>query len=179
MVVNQLDIYYVSKYMVRNTALNRHNKPSSKAENMMTSIFRPLVLSVIALWIFLPSLTAAADLTEGDKQAFQKIISSQIAAFRVDNADAAFAFASPRIQQIFRDPQIFITMVKQSYFPVYRPQSFEFGKAELKQGQPTQIVNILGPKGAPWAALYTFEKQDDGSWRISGVYLLRQEGAAA
>lgn len=146
---------------------------------MMNSIFKILSLSVVAAWFFLPTLVAAEDLTDGDKQAFQKIISSQIAAFRVDNADAAFAFASPRIQQIFGDPQVFITMVKQSYFPVYRPQSFEFGKAELKQGQPTQIVKILGPKGVPWAALYTFEKQDDDSWRISGVYLLRQEGAAA
>ncbi len=146
---------------------------------MTKSLLKPFVFGMLAVWMFLPTMGAAEDLTDSDKQAFQKIISSQIAAFRVDNADAAFAFASPRIQQIFRDPQVFITMVKQSYFPVYRPKSFEFGQAELKHGQPTQIVKILGPNGVPWAALYTFEKQGDGSWRISGVYLLKQEGAAA
>jgi hypothetical protein len=146
---------------------------------MTKPILKFLSFSVIALWMFMPSLSAAEALTENDKKAFQKIITNQIAAFRVDNADAAFAFASPRIQQIFGDPQVFITMVKQSYFPVYRPKSFEFGDAELKNGQPTQVVKILGPNGILWAALYTFQKQEDGSWRISGVYLLKQDGAAA
>jgi len=131
------------------------------------------------MWFAIPFPATAEDLTDGDKQAFQEIITNQIAAFRIDNADAAFAFASPRIQQLFGDPQVFISMVRKSYSPVYRPQFFEFGEAALKQGQPTQVVKILGPKGTPWAALYTFEKQGDGSWRISGVFLLKQDGAAA
>jgi len=137
-----------------------------------------LALFLGLFWITL--IPAAADeLTEADKAGFQKIISAQIAAFRENNARAAFAFASPSIQNIFGDPHVFMTMVKQTYLPVYRPKYFEFGLAELKQGTPTQIVSILGPNGAPWSALYTFERQPDKSWRISGVYLLKLKGTEA
>lgn len=120
----------------------------------------------------------AEEIAKGDAAAFREIITSQIMAFQADNADAAFAFATPKLQQIFRSPENFISMVRQGYAPVYRPKSFEFAQAELKNGQPTQIVTIVGPSGTLWAALYTFERQPNGSWRISGVYLVKQSGAA-
>ena len=146
---------------------------------MIQKTIKTFALAVGLIWISTLIPAAAEGLSAADKARFQSIISAQITAFRKDNADAAFAFASPRIQQVFRDPSVFMTMVKQTYRPVYRPKYFEFGLAELKQGTPTQIVSILGPNGIPWSALYTFERQKDNSWRISGVYLLKQKGFEA
>lgn len=105
----------------------------------------------------------AEEIAKRDAAAFQERITSQIMAFQADNADAAFAFATPKLQQIFRSPENFISMGRQGYAPVYRPKSFEFGLAELKNGQPTQIVAIVGPSGTLWAALYTFEQQPNGN----------------
>lgn len=140
------------------------------------------VFSVILFVVFcfvLPLNVSAEEISKDDEKAFKEIISSQIMAFQADNADAAFAFATPKLQEVFRSPENFISMVQQGYEPVYRPKSFEFGPTEFKDGQPTQVVSIIGPAGALWAALYTFEQQPNGSWRISGVYLVKQQGAAA
>jgi hypothetical protein len=144
--------------------------------------FVKIFMVLFSLFWSASTITTAAlagEISSADTATFQKVISGQIAAFRNDNAEAAFAYASPSIQQTFRDPSIFISMVKQTYLPVYRPLSYEFGEAGIQNGIPVQLVKILGPKGFPWDALYTFEQQSDGSWRISGVYLYRQKGASA
>ncbi|USG61843.1 DUF4864 domain-containing protein [Sneathiella marina] len=143
-----------------------------KIGTLFIATFFSLVCVIVAV------AASADEIANEDAAAFQEIITSQIKAFQVDNADAAFAFATPKLQEIFRSPENFISMVKQGYAPVYRPKSFEFGPAELKNGQPTQIVTIVGPKGTLWAALYTFEQQSNGNWRISGVYLVKRPGAA-
>ncbi|WP_244287861.1 DUF4864 domain-containing protein [Labrenzia sp. 011] len=38
---------------------------------------------------------------------------------------------------------------------------------------------MTGPQGRNWLALYSFEKQEDGSWRISGCYLTTSDGFSA
>ncbi|MEH6524563.1 MAG: DUF4864 domain-containing protein [Sneathiella sp.] len=142
-------------------------------KTLITAIFFSLVCTTISV------KAGAEEINKGDAAAFQEIITFQIMAFQADNADAAFAFATPKLQEIFQSPENFISMVRQGYAPVYRPKSFEFGQTELKDGHPTQVVTIVGPSGTLWAALYTFEQQPNGSWRISGVYLVKQPGAAA
>jgi len=44
---------------------------------------------------------------------------------------------------------------------------------------PVQEVVLIGPNGQEWLALYAMEQQPDGSWKIAGVRLVRQEGVAA
>jgi hypothetical protein len=81
------------------------------------------------------------------------------------------------IQQVFPTAEHFMAMVRQGYMPVYRPQSFSFGQAGLDAaGRPTQLVTILGPDGKTYEALYTFERQADGSWKIAGCRLLETPG---
>jgi hypothetical protein len=73
-----------------------------------------------------------------------------------------------------------MTMVKRGYQPVYRQKSFTFAQAETKaNGIPTQRVTIVDANGKVWEALYTFEKQPDGTWRISGCTLLEAPGESA
>lgn len=114
-----------------------------------------------------------------DTNAFQGIIKDQMSAFAAGNAQAAFAFATNSLQQRFQSPEIFMQMVKQGYQPVYRPQSVTFGQSKMTKLGPTQEVYVVGPKGNNWLALYSFEQQEDGSWRISGCYLTKSDGFAA
>ena len=121
--------------------------------------------------------TAVADEQAGlgpaDRSAIRAVIETQIAAFRRDDGDAAFALASPNIQRMFRTAEIFMTMVRQGYQPVYRPRRIEFRDVVDLDGVPTQEVHVIGPDGLPYFALYLMERQADGSWRIGGVFLVR------
>ena len=64
-------------------------------------------------------------------------------------------------------------MVQQSYKPVYRHRSFEFGKARSANGQIAQRVHIVDDNGEAWEAMYTLEQQSDGSLKITGCSLLK------
>jgi len=99
------------------------------------------------------------------------VIEGQIAAFARDDADAAFAFASPDIRRTFMTADRFMEMVRSGFRPVYRPRSYSFGAPALVGGTPVQPVRVIGPDGRGVVALYRMQRQADGSWRIAGVTL--------
>jgi Domain of unknown function (DUF4864) len=129
---------------------------------------RILVLLALLLIGSAGIATAAEDIA-----AAQSIIRSQEEALGRDDAAAAYAFASPGIQQRFHDPETFMSMVRNGYTPVYRHRSFEFGEAKVTNGTISQEVHIIDANGAAWEALYTLEPQPDGSLRISGCVLTK------
>jgi hypothetical protein len=134
---------------------------------------RALVL-LIALLIGLSAPAYAAD----DVAAAQSVIRSQEQAFGRDDPAAAYSHAAPAIQGIFPDAETFMAMVRNSYAPVYRHKSFEFGEARVADGKIAQRVHIIDADGVPWEALYTLEQQPDGSVKISGCVLLKAGQAA-
>jgi hypothetical protein len=103
----------------------------------------------------------------------QSVIRSQEQAFSHDDAAAAYSYAAPAIQEMFRQPDIFMYMVQNNYPPVYRHKSFEFGEARVEDGQVAQRVHIVDANGEAWEALYTLERQADGSLKIIGCVLLK------
>jgi hypothetical protein len=108
---------------------------------------------------------------------FRDIITAQIEAFRADDGPAAYTHAAPKIRQMFPTPDDFMALVKRGYPQVYRPQTFTFGPVTTEmRGQPTQRVTIVDGKGKVWTALYAFEKQEDGSWKINGVMTVELGG---
>ena len=132
-------------------------------------------LTVIAAMLLAGAGLAQADepVAPADAVAIQQVIQSQMNAFKVDDWNAAFAYASPSIQTKFESPQVFSQMVTQAYQPVYRPRGVEFRDVKSGQFGPTQEVFVVGPDGLSYLAYYTMERQPDGSWRISGCYLVR------
>ena len=108
-----------------------------------------------------------------DVAAAQGVIRAQEQAFGRGDAAAAFSHAAPTIQEMFRQPDIFMAMVRGSYAPVYRHKSFEFGEARAAGGQIAQRVHIVDDNGEAWEALYTLEQQPDGSLKITGCSLLK------
>jgi hypothetical protein len=142
---------------------------NNQAENIM----RALAL-LAALLIGLAAPACAAD----DVAAAQSVIRSQEQAFGRDDPAAAYSHAAPAIQGIFPDAESFMAMVRNSYAPVYRHKSFEFGEARSADGKIAQRVHILDADGVPWEALYTLELQPDGSLKITGCMLLKAGQAA-
>jgi hypothetical protein len=129
---------------------------------------RALVL-MIAFLIGVSSPVSAAD----DVTAAQTIIRAQEQALGRDDAAAAYSYAAPAIRQLFPQADIFMFMVQNSYAPVYRHQSFEFGEARSADGRIAQRVHIVDANGEAWEALYTLEQQADGSLKITGCSLLK------
>jgi hypothetical protein len=113
--------------------------------------------------------------TEGDAAAIRSVVAAQLQAFQRDDAEAAFEFASPGIQDLFCTATNFMAMVRQSYPSVYRPRSVLFEALMLVQDLPTQPVLLLSPDGDPVRALYVMENRTTGMWRITGCYLLAVE----
>ena len=103
----------------------------------------------------------------------QGVIRAQEQAFGHDDAAAAYSYAAPEIKQIFPEAGIFMSMVQNGYAPVYRHRSFEFGEAQAADGRIAQRVHIIDANGEAWEALYTLERQPDGSLKITGCSLLK------
>ena len=133
-----------------------------------------LVLAFLVLSA-LPAAVRAEDPAPGpaDAAAIRAVISHQLGAFLRDDRTAAFADASPTIQQIFHDPETFMQMVRSAYQPVYRSSSVEFRELGMVEGRLVQRVYMVGPDGIAVLADYEMQRQPDGTWRINGCSIER------
>lgn len=130
-------------------------------------------LALFLSLIVAPPAAAQEAVPAGDAGAIRQVIQAQLDAFRQDDWQTAFGFAAPSIQAKFVSPEIFSRMVRGGYQPVYRPRGVEFREITASQFGPTQEVYVVGPDGLSYLAYYTMERQPDGTWRISGCYLVR------
>lgn len=127
------------------------------------------VIALIAAILFALASPAVAD----DASAAQDVIRAQEQAFGRDDATAAYSYAAPAVRRIFPQADIFMSMVQGAYAPVYRHKSFEFGETRSEGDRIAQRVHIIDANGEAWEALYTLERQADGSLKITGCSLLK------
>lgn len=142
----------------------------------MRQIFiRPALPFLFMMCLFSAPFTPA----QAADDAIQQTIESQLKAFQADDAAKAYSYAAPSIQSMFPSADIFMSMVKQGYQPVYRPQSYLFTERKQMGNRVAQLVEIIGPKGGAWTALYTLEQQADGAWKITSCQLQKAPDASA
>ena len=122
---------------------------------------------------------SAAAFSEADRMAVQGAIGQQLEAFLADDAAKAYSFAAPNITSRFPTEDIFIDMVRQGYKPVYRSRSHSFGQLEETADGLRQTVDIIDAEGEFWTAVYTLQRQPDGTWKITGCYLAKKPGVSA
>ena len=127
---------------------------------------------------FGPRAIAAEPLESGDRAAVRQVIEAQLAAFAADDAQQAFSYASPTIQETFITARNFLDMVRIAYPVVYRPASLSFQVPYLQGNEVWQNVEMRDSADVPWTAIYTLLRQPDGLWRISGCVLRRGLGQA-
>ncbi len=134
--------------------------------------FRFLALLTLILGFAASAQAQQPDVSAADRAAIRDVIQGQVEAFRRDDGDAAFGYASPMIQGMFGQSDEFMDMVRQGYRPVYRPKVFDFREIVDLHGRIAQKVHVVGPDGRPVTAVYPMTRLPDGSWRINGCYLL-------
>lgn len=98
-------------------------------------------------------------------------IAQQLDAFEAKDFDAAFAFASPTIKNIFRSVSNFETMVQRGYPMVVQNSSVKFLELREINGRMWQKVMIQDRLGVFHILDYQMI-QNDGVWQINGVQLL-------
>jgi ketosteroid isomerase-like protein len=135
--------------------------------NWFLSVTGGLVLSALAAF---GALAQQADI--------EAVISDQIEAFKADDFDTAFTFATPRLQELFQSPENFRRMVTTGYPMVWRPAEVDYLDLREEGGQMFQIVQITDAKGFTHLLLYQMEQTDAG-WRIAAVSVMKQPGATA
>ena len=133
------------------------------------------LLALVGLILGLAASAFGQDLSSADRSAIRDVIQSQVDAFRRDDGNQAFGYASPAVRGMFGSPEVFMDMVRQGYQPVYRPRVFEFREIVSLHGQVTQKVHVVGPDGRPVTAYYPMTQLPDGTWRIDGCYLQAPE----
>ena len=119
----------------------------------------------IAFWI------AAALPAWAESKAIETTIRAQITAFQADDFERAFTYASPTIQQIFREPDVLGSMVRQGYPMVYGPSEIAFLELAKVEGYFWQKLQISDSQGRYHIMAYQMV-QLDGVWRINGVQIL-------
>jgi len=106
----------------------------------------------------------------------QSTIRAQLEAFLSGNDAGAYSHAAPNIRRIFPSQDAFMRMVREGYPAVHRPQSFDFGVGESDgTGAVVQRVELIGPDGRGYEAVYTLELQPDGRYLITGVHLRQSQ----
>jgi len=137
------------------------------------------LLIALVFWLPLAEAQETGGVPAPARQAIIAVIQAQLNAFQRSDHAAAFSYASPQLRQQFRSPENFIAMVKAGYMAVYRPQSTSFLEARAKAQLIAQAVHFVGPDGAGVIAIYSMQRQPDGSWRIAAVHLLPADDLAS
>jgi len=92
-----------------------------------------------------------------DQTADRATIESQLQAFRREDGKAAFTDTAPLIQNQFRSAENFMSMVRQSYLPVYQPRTVRFGNVAAIDGWTVWRLHVVGPDGFGIIALYMMQ----------------------
>ncbi|MCZ4351093.1 DUF4864 domain-containing protein [Roseovarius aestuarii] len=131
----------------------------------------------IATMLTVLSLTWGAD-AEAQAEPIEAVISAQIKAFKADDFEQAFTYASPMIKRMFGDAQSFGVMVQRGFPMVWRPANVQFLNQEERDGAVWQDVLVRDSTGASHVLQYEMIQIDNG-WKINGVRVREPAGLSA
>ena len=137
-----------------------------------------MALALLALQVLLPSANAAP-FTAADEKTVRTVVEAQLAAFAKDDAVKAFSYAAPSVREAVGTADAFLTMVRRDYPVVYRPASVAFLKAEGKDDEVVQRVQMLDAGGNSYLAVYSLQRQKGNVWRITGCAVVENKGRMA
>ena len=144
---------------------------------LASGAFKALLLLSTLTMFSVPA--SAASFTPADEKAVRTVVEGQLAAFAKDDANKAFAYAAPNVREATGNAASFLDMVKRGYPVVYRHTAVAFLKAEGKDDEVVQRVQLTDADGASWLAIYTLERQKGKPWRITGCQVVENKGRMA
>ncbi|MDC1315759.1 DUF4864 domain-containing protein [Alphaproteobacteria bacterium] len=108
-----------------------------------------------------------------DSKSFEltkEIITQQIEAFKIEDAEKAYFFAAPYIKIRFDNSDVFMKMVKENYEPVSNPKSFYFMNSKFLNGSIYHQLQIVSQSNKIYIATYSLTLSGS-EWKISGCSL--------
>lgn len=132
--------------------------------------------AILMLFIAEASIGASAARPEGamgqaDWRAIKAAIRSQTVALKAQDANRAFAYATPAMQAQMQTPESFMAMVQTGYEALLTARYTEFLEGAVIGGRVIQPMRVVTPDNRVLVALYTMERQRDGTWKIAGCAL--------
>jgi hypothetical protein len=131
------------------------------------------ILILVAALMFVAQVLRAQTVEVAPEPGIEAAISDQMEAFRADDFETAFTFASPNIQSMFGTPQRFGAMVSSGYPMVHRPADVQFLELRQINGLLWQKILVRDASGAFHALDYQMVQGAGGAWRINGVQILQ------
>ena len=123
---------------------------------------------VLALALLLPALPAWAQTGQGAPKEATEPVMRQLEAFRRDDYDSAYTFASAEIKEQFDRPA-FERMVRTGYPEIARSTFARIAASGVApDGHAFVAVKIRGANGNSIEAVYELVLED-GQWKINGV----------
>ena len=104
-------------------------------------------------------------------KAIKRVIAEQRSALIAGEAAKAFGYASPGIRSQFGDPDTFIAMVRGAYAALISARHVEFLEGAVIDGFVVQPLRLIASDDTVRVALYTMERQDNGTWRIAACVI--------
>jgi hypothetical protein len=131
----------------------------------------PAAVSTAALASTRSDYSVSAD----HSAAIRRVIEQQLAAFRRDDAEEAFSYASPSIRRAFKDAATFMALVLKDYRPMIKWEAATFMELRSFRDHYVQKVKLIDPTGTVSVAEYELVKGGDGRWSIAGVTMQDKE----
>lgn len=136
------------------------------------------LLLIIAIWFGLFGFAQSQEVTQEDSNGAQTVIADQLSAFNAGDIARAYSHAAPSIKGFFPNQEKFEAMVQKGYRALYQSGSHVFGRNTFYNSELYQEVIVTDQSGKQWQAIYTLRKQDDGTWKITGVKMNPHTGAS-
>ena len=99
------------------------------------------------------------------------VVTAQREALVAGDGERAFAFATPALRRQYGSAEAFMRMVRSGYQALVDARYVELLEGAVIEGSTIQPLRLVMPDGAVLVALYTMERQRDGSWRIAGCVI--------
>ena len=109
-------------------------------------------------------------------QGIETAVRGQILALAARDADRAFGFLTPAIQDYFASSKAFFSTLANQVSPMVRAERFAFAGVDRDTVGAVQKVLLTGPEGHQWLATFKVQRQPDGSWLINGCHVDAAKG---
>lgn len=107
------------------------------------------------------------------------IIQQQLDAFKRNDADSAFALASPGLKETYSNPHNFMDSVRSGETPFFKRRMTEYQDFVAAGDDAAQSVVLVDDDSSVWTVVYKLARQPDGSWLIDGVVLVKSDALDA
>jgi hypothetical protein len=129
-------------------------------------------------WFSLVFALSFAGLAQAQNAEIEGVIGAQIEAFKADDFEQAFTYASPTIRGIFGTSDRFGTMVRNGYPMVWRPAELRFLELREVAGNLWQRVMITDSAGRLHFLDYQMV-QFENNWKINAVQVVQPPDPSA